>query len=38
MKNFYLPENTKYLTNNGLKCVSEFTEDDETGWYNDFKN
>ena len=29
MKNFYLPENTKYLTNNGLKCVSEFTEDDE---------
>lgn len=29
MKNYYLPEGTKYLTNNGLKCITELTEDDE---------
>lgn len=28
MRNFYLPEGTKYLTNHGLKCISELTEDD----------
>lgn len=28
MKNYYLPEGTKYLTNNGLKCITELTEDD----------
>jgi len=28
MKNYFLPESTKYLTNNGLKMISELTEDD----------
>ena len=27
MNGYYLPENTKYLTSQGLLCVSDFNED-----------